>query len=192
MSIRRKRTLAALFQQSDDLDKVLYQVLLVIVGSTLLTVSAKLHIPFWPVPITLQTLVVLLVADVFGFWLGIATVIIYLAEGAIGWPVFANGSGLDYFTGPSGGFLVGFVVSAALVGHLAERGYDRRWRTALIVFLAGDVVLFAFGIAWLTYLFGATRAIWMGLIPFAFAEAIKILLAMALLPYAWKIAGSRY
>ena len=189
---RRKRTLARTLLHSDDLDGMLCCGLLVIVGTVVLTLSAKVQIPFWPVPVTLQTLVVLLIGVVFGVRLGIATVAVYLAEGAIGWPVFAGGGGAEYFAGPTGGFLVGFLVAAGIVGYLAERGFDRKWKTALIVFLVGDAVLFAIGIAWLTYLFGFSEAITLGLKPFLLAEAVKIALAMMVLPFAWKYIGRRY
>jgi biotin transport system substrate-specific component len=189
---RRKRTLARTVLHFDDMDGMLCCGLLVIVGAVVLTLSAKVQIPFWPVPVTLQTLVVLLIGVVFGLRLGIATVAVYLAEGAIGWPVFAGGGGTEYFIGPTGGFLIGFLVAAGVVGYLAEHGFDRKWQTALVVFLVGDAVLFAFGVAWLSYLYGFSKAISLGLLPFLLAEAVKITLAMAALPFAWKYIGRWY
>ncbi len=189
---RRKRTLARTVLRSDDLDGILCCGLLVIVGTVVLTLSAKVQIPFWPVPVTVQTLVVLLIGVVFGLRLGIATIAVYLAEGAIGWPVFAGGGGAEYFAGPTGGFLIGFLFAAGIVGYLAERGFDRQWKTALIMFLAGDAVLFAIGITWLSYLYGVPMAISLGLKPFLLAEAVKVALAMAALPFAWRYIGSRY
>lgn len=177
---------------ADDADRVLWYGLLVVLGAAVLTLSAKVQIPFWPTPFTMQTLVVLLIGAVFGLRLGIATVAVYLAEGAVGWPVFAGGGGYAYFLGPTGGFLIGFLVAVAVVGYLAEHGFDRRWHTALIAFLAGDAVLFAFGLAWLIYLFGVADAISIGLTPFLLAEAVKITVAMAALPFAWRCVGPRF
>ncbi len=182
-------TLARAMVRMDDIDGLLLGGLLVVAGTAVLTVSAKIQLPFWPVPITMQTLVVLLIGAVYGLRLGIATVAIYLAEGAIGWPVFATGGGYDYFVGPSGGFLIGFLVAAAVVGYLAEHGFDRRWQTALFAFLIGDAVLFGFGVAWLTHLFGFSKALSLGLLPYLPAEAVKVTLAMVTLPFAWKYIG---
>lgn len=184
-------TLARAIVRMDDIDGLLFCGLLVIAGAALLTVSAKIQLPFWPVPITMQTLVVLLIGAVYGLRLGVATIAIYLAEGAFGWPVFATGGGYSYFVGPSGGFLIGFLVAAAVVGYLAEHGFDRRWQTALFAFLIGDAVLFGFGIAWLTYLFGFTKALSTGFLPYLPAEALKVTLAMLALPVAWKYIGRR-
>jgi biotin transport system substrate-specific component len=102
-------------------------VLLAVLGALLLTVAAYIKVPFWPVPLTMQTFVVLVVGAAYGARLGAATVTLYLAEGAAGLPVFAGGGGLAYMAGPTGGYLVGFLAAAAVIGWLAERGFDRRW-----------------------------------------------------------------
>ncbi len=183
-------TLARTMLNWDGEDGLLCCGLLVLAGAALLTISAKVQVPFWPAPITMQTFVVLLIGAGFGLRLGLATVGVYLAEGAAGWPVFAGGSGYAYFAGPAGGYLIGFLAAVAVVGFMAERGYDRRWHTALLTFLIGDIVLFAFGLAWLAHLFGIWKAIAVGLLPYLLAEASKIALAMAILPFIWKFVGS--
>ena len=124
---------------------VVRNLILAIVGSLALWVSAKLSIPFWPVPLTMQTLVVLVIGMAFGARLGAATVLLYLAEGAVGLPVFSGtpekGIGLAYMMSTTGGYLVGFVLAAGAVGFLAERGWDRSpVKTALAMVLLTLVV----------------------------------------------------
>lgn len=167
--------------------------LLALAGTLLLTVSAKLQIPFWPVPMTLQTFVVLVLGVAFGWKLGGLTVALYLAEGAVGLPVFAGtperGIGLAYMAGPTGGYLAGFVAAAALCGWLAERGWDRGpWHTALAM-TAGHLLILFLGWAWLAILLGPGKAYDAGVAPFYAATAAKTLLAVIALPLAWKIVG---
>src|SRR5882724_2427393 len=121
----------------------------VVLGVCVLTLSAKIQVPFWPVPMTLQTLAVLMLAMGYGARLGAATVVAYLIAGAAGLPVFAGtperGIGLAYMMGPTGGFLVGFVLAAWLAGVLAERGWDRSFLKCAAAMLIGHVVIFAAG-----------------------------------------------
>ncbi|MCX8102554.1 MAG: biotin transporter BioY [Geminicoccaceae bacterium] len=166
-------------------------IVLIVAGSLLLTLSAKVQVPFWPVPMTMQTFVVLLIGATYGARLGAATLAAYLALGAAGLPVFASGAGPAYMMGPTGGYLVGFLVAAWLVGKLAERGLDRRVLTALPMFLVGDVVILALGVSWLATLIGFEKAWAAGVLPFLPAEALKIALAMALLPLAWRLGERR-
>ena len=168
---------------------------LAVVATLALTLSAKLQIPFWPVPLTLQTLVVLLVGTAFGWKLGSATLLLYLAEGALGMPVFAGtparGIGLAYMVGPTGGYLAGFVAGAALCGWLAERGWDRSvWRTAVAMTL-GHVLILALGWAWLAKLIGPQKAYAAGIAPFYLATLVKTALAVALLPAVWAAVKGR-
>jgi biotin transport system substrate-specific component len=168
---------------------------LTLLGSLALAASAKLQVPFYPVPMTMQSLVVLLLGMAFGWRLGTATVLLYLAEGLAGLPVFAGtpekGIGLAYMMGPTGGYLVGFVFAAALLGWLAERGWDRSlWRTALALSL-GHALLFAPGIAWLAVFVGWPKAVALGLTPFLWGSVVKTALGVALVPAAWAVFGRR-
>ncbi len=182
-------TLAGALWPAKENTRWLRATVLVLVGTALLTLSAKIQVPFWPVQMSMQTFAVLVIGAVYGARLAGATVALYLAQGAIGLPVFGLGAGLAYMAGPTGGYLIGFLVAAIVVGWLAERGFDRRWPTALAAFLIGDIIIFAFGIAWLTGLIGFEKAVAGGLLPFLPAEALKIALAMAVLPLAWKVVG---
>jgi biotin transport system substrate-specific component len=168
--------------------------LAVVVGVCVLTLSAKIQVPFWPVPMTLQTLAVLMLAMGYGARLGAATVVAYLIAGSAGLPVFAGtperGIGLAYMMGPTGGFLLGFVLAAWLAGMLAERGWDRSFLKCAAAMLIGHVVIFAAGLAWLTALMGAAKAIDIGLLPFLAASAVKIALGAALMPLLWRAIGS--
>ena len=170
-------------------------VALAIAGSLLLTLSAKLQIPFWPVPMTMQTFVVLVIGTAFGWRLGAATVALYLLEGAVGLPVFAGtperGIGLAYMMGPTAGFLVGFVIAAWIVGFLAERGWDRNFLTCGAAMIAGHVAISLSGVVWLAILFGTTKAIDIGLVPFLASSALKTALGTATMPLIWRIVARR-
>lgn len=164
------------------------QIALVIGGSLLLAASAHMKVPFWPVPMTMQTFVVLMIGAVYGRNLALATVAAYLVEGAAGLPFFAAGGGIAILAGPTAGYLIGFLVAAGLVGHLANRGMGRSLASAIPIFIAGDAAIFLCGVAWLSTLIGFEAAIVNGLVPFLLAEVVKIALACALLPWAWKRA----
>jgi biotin transport system substrate-specific component len=168
----------------------------VIVGSLLLTASAKLAIPFWPVPVTLQTLVVLCLGMVLGPKLGAAAVIAYLAQGAAGLPVFAGtpekGIGIAYMVGPTGGYLLGFVVAAYVVGWLAERRWDRHVVGTVAAMVIGNVLIYSFGLAWLGQVVGWDKPVLdFGLKPFILGDLAKIVIAAALLPTLWRLFGKR-
>lgn len=197
------RSLAAALWPTTGRETLVKSVMIAVVGSLLLWASAKVQIPFWPVPMTMQTYVVLVIGATCGWRLGAATVMLYLAQGALGLPVFANtperGIGLAYMAGPTGGYLVGFVVSVVMVGWLAERGWGRSLTKMTIAMIAGHAAIFVFGVAWLTYLFafvfgvpeGTTAfgaAIAAGLTPFLAGTVLKTALAAATIPLAWKAA----
>lgn len=148
-------------------------------GSALLALSAHVALPFWPVPLTLQTLAVLLIGTVAGPRLGLACVLAYLAEGLAGLPVFAAGAGPAVLLGPTGGYLLGYLPAVALAGLAAGRGRGSALRTVLI-FCAADAVVFAFGLARLAALVGGSKAVEFGLAPFLPGESLKIALATAL------------
>jgi biotin transport system substrate-specific component len=172
----------------------LRQLALVTAGSLLVALLAQVRIPlpFTPVPLTGQTLAVLLVGAALGSRGGAASLALYLVAGALGLPVFTGwGSGLAHLAGPTGGYLLGFVVAAFVVGWLCERRLDRRWRTALLPFLAGELVIYACGLPWLAAYVGAENALAAGLWPFLPGDALKLLLAALALPAAWRAVESR-
>ena len=165
--------------------------LLALVGTLALTVSAKTQIPFWPIPMTMQTFVVLVIGMAYGSRLGVVTVALYLLEGALGMPVFAGtpekGVGIAYMMGPTGGYLLGFVVAAWACGWMAERGFDRSPLKSLVAMSVGHALIFVFGVVWLAQLMGFEKAVMVGVVPFWAATIAKTLLGVVALPMAWKL-----
>lgn len=167
-------------------------VLLVLAGTGFVALAAqvKISLGFTPVPITGQTFAVLLVGASLGALLGLASLGLYLFVGALGAPIYAEGQGgWDVLTGPTGGYIVGFCCAAALVGWMAQRRWDRRFSSAVAAMLTGNVVIYLFGLPWLareigTGLEGTLEA---GLYPFVVGDLLKLYLAGALLPSAWKL-----
>jgi biotin transport system substrate-specific component len=155
-----------------------------VLGSLILWASAKISVPFWPVPMTLQTGAVLLIGAAYGWRLGLATVVLYLAQGAAGLPVFQGtppGMGIPYMLGPTGGYLAGFAVAAAIVGWLAERGWDRGPVKLYAAMLIADAAIFAFGLAWLGTVIGWDKPVLeLGFYPFILGDLLKIALAACL------------
>jgi biotin transport system substrate-specific component len=121
-----------------------------------------------------------LIAATYGRNLAVATVIAYLAQGAIGLPVFATGGGIAYMTGPTGGYLAGFIAAAAIVGHAVDRGLDRNLFTLFGAMMLGEVAILALGAAWLAVLIGAEKALAFGVGPFIVTDVVKIALATAI------------
>lgn len=187
--------ISVIWPTASSADRVLRAAVLAVLGSLILWASAKIHIPFWPVPMTMQTFAVLVLGAAYGWRLGSATVILYLAEGAMGLPVFSGtperGIGIVYMAGPTGGYLIGFVAAAAFVGWLAERGWDRSLWRMLIAMTVGHALVFLFGLAWLASLIGFEQAIAAGLTPFWTATVLKTALAAAVLPLAWRAVAGR-
>ena len=159
--------------------------LFVVGGSLLLALAAHVAVPFWPVPITLQTFAVLLIGAVGGPQLAAVTVLAYLVEGLLGLPVFARGAGLATLAGPTGGYLVGYVPAAVLAGLAARKGWLSGPIRTIACFVVADAVVFAFGLSWLSLSVGWSKVIAAGLTPFLLGEAIKIGLATALIQM-WK------
>jgi biotin transport system substrate-specific component len=154
----------------------------VVVGSALLALSAHVQVPFWPVRLSMQSFVVLAIGLACGRQVGTATVLAYLAEGAVGLPVFQGGAGLAYMAGPTGGYLLGFLLAVVTVGTLADHGAARCWHGAFTILLLGIVLIYLPGVAWLAMLFGLAKSIALGLTPFLPAEACKLGLAVVLAP----------
>jgi len=164
---------------------------LIVLGSLLIAALAQIEIilPFTPVPITGQTFGVLLIGAALGSKRGAAAMILYITEGAMGLPFFAGGgSGLSILTGATAGYLAGFVGAVYVVGWLAERGLERSVRTSIIPFLVGTVIIYVFGVAWLSIVLGSfSKAITLGIVPFLVGDAIKLVVAALALPAAWKL-----
>lgn len=150
-------------------------------------------VPGTPVPITGQTFAVLLSGAALGKWLGSASQLLYVSLGAIGLPFYADGAGgWEAATGATAGYLIGFVAASWVVGYFAERQQDRKVSTAIPAFLAGNAVIYLFGVTWLAYSLEVTwqEAAVLGLVPFILGDLLKIVLAGVLLPATWKLVGA--
>lgn len=171
------------------------QAALVALGVALLIISAKIRIPMWPVPITMGTFAVLCLGAAYGIRLGLVTILVYMAIGALGFNVFSGSSaesfGLAYMMGGTGGYLVGFVLATLVMGYLGTRGWDRSVPWMALAMLIGNVVIYVPGLLWLGQLFGWDKPIleW-GLWPFLVGDALKLALAAMLLPLVWKALGA--
>lgn len=168
--------------------------LLVALGVAALTLAAKLRVPMWPVPVTMGTFAVLTIGAVYGARLAGLTLLVYLALGLAGVAVFAGDSaGLAYMAGPTAGYLLGYLVAAVLVGWLAGRGWSRSVPGMVAALALGNVVIYAFGLPWMAYLFLAERgAEWVlqwGMTNFLLGDALKLALAALLVPGLWKLAA---
>jgi biotin transport system substrate-specific component len=167
-------------------------VVLAVLGSLLLAISAKVQVPMWPVPMTMQSFVVTVIGMAFGARLAGATVGLYLLQGAVGLPVFASGAGLLYMAGPTGGYLAGFLAAAIVCGTLAERGWDRSVAGTLAAMTIGTVIIMLPGYLWLGHVIGWDKDVFaLGVGPFIAGSVVKILLGAATLPLAWRLLRQR-
>lgn len=173
----------------------LRDLILIVLGTLFVAALAqvKVPLPFTPVPLTGQTFAVLLVGAALGSKRALGSMVLYLALGALGLPVFAGGaSGVAYLSGATLGYLVGFVIAAYLIGLMAERGLERSVRTSFIPFLAGTLIIYICGVAWLSLVLGSlSRAVAAGLLPFLIGDSIKLIAAALALPAAWKFVGTK-
>ena len=164
---------------------------LILLGALFVAALAQVEIPlpFTPVPITGQTFGVLLVGAALGSKRGALSLASYLAVGGIGLPFFAGGAhGWNIVLGATGGYLIGFVIAAYVVGLLAERGLERSVRTSIIPFFVGTLIIYICGVAWLAIVLGSlSKALAAGFIPFLLGDAIKLAAAAIVLPAAWKL-----
>ena len=167
---------------------------------TAIAAQVSIHLPFTPVPLTLQPMVVLLGGAALGSRLGAASQMLYLAAGIAGLPVFAASAVLPpgplRLLGPTGGYLMSYPLAAFVTGWLAERGFDRRYVTSVLAMAAGLAVIFACGVAWLAWFArpaaaGLDAALRTGFLAFLPVDIYKILVAAAILPAVWKITGQR-
>ena len=164
---------------------------LVVFGSLLLAVSAQFKIPLYPVPVTGQTLVVLLIGMTYGPRLGGITLAAYLFEGALGLPVFAGGAaGVAVLMGPTAGYLFGFLLAAIAMGYLAERGMGRTVVSTIAAMVIGNCVIYLCGALWLANFIGFGQAIAAGVLPFLYGDALKLVVAAGLMPWAWRAVKS--
>jgi biotin transport system substrate-specific component len=171
--------------RSGGFSGVLRAAILVAFGTALLTLSAKINLPLPYVPMTLQTFVVLVIGVAYGWRLGSATVLAYLAQGAMGWPVFAGPvGGLAPLVGPTAGYLVGFLAAVFVTGWLSERGWDRSVPLLFVAMGIGHVIILGAGFAWLAFgmKLGVEKAWLVGILPFVAASVVKNALGAVLVP----------
>jgi biotin transport system substrate-specific component len=200
----RQTSQGALAPTLFNVGRVGREVALVLAGTALLAIAAKVKVPFFPVPMTLQTLAVMVIAATYGMRLGTLTVAAYLLEGALGLPVFTNTPPVianpAYFLGPTGGFLAGFLVLAAIVGHAVDRGFDRSAPKLIAALLVGDIALFALGFAWLAGFavlpngaagLGMAKAWAGGVAPFVLGDLLKVALTGLAVPAVWSLIATR-
>lgn len=170
---------------------------LILIGTALIALSARvvILIPGNPVPLTGQTFGVLLAAGALGFRRGLAATLLYVLIGVVGLPVFAEGKhGLPILLGATGGYLIGFVVASAIVGRLAELGWDRNIFGGLGAMLIGSLAIYLVGVPWLAYVAfegDLSKGIAAGMTPFLLWDGFKVLLAAAAFPAAWWFVGRR-
>ncbi len=167
---------------------------LILIGVLIVSVCAQIYIPIKPVPFTGQTFAVLVVGGALGFRRGVMSLGLYLLLGAVGLPIFAQAkSHIDVVLGPSGGYLVGFVLAAAVIGRLAELGWDRNIAGSVAAMLIGNVLIYAVGLPWLGVVggFSLQDTIAYGLTPFLAWDAAKLAVAAAIFPATWWIVGRR-
>lgn len=186
-------TLAGQMIGAQGMRGLVVRLVLVVASAGLLTIAAKVKVPFYPVPMTLQTLAVVMIGATLGARLGAAAIVLYVCEGLAGLPVFTNTppqiAGPAYVMGPTGGYLLGFLFAVMIVGSAARRGLDRSIVQFAFVLLGAEIVLFACGVAWLVGSLGISlaRAYEVGVLPFLPGEAVKMTLAALLMPAMWQM-----
>jgi len=183
-------TVADVLRPCEKNRALFYDIALIIGGSMLIALCArfKFFLPFSRVPVTAQTLAVLMIGALFGSRRGCLAALAYVIAGTAGLPIFSTGGGLAVLRGFSGGYLVGFAPAAFLTGRLAEKGWDRRIATTVPAMVLGNIVIYAFGLAWLSCLPGV-NVLREGLFPFILGDLLKIVLAAIALPSGWKLLG---
>jgi biotin transport system substrate-specific component len=193
-SVTNNKVLTELFGASEGTMRLAKQAALMVAGIVVLSIAAKIKVPMWPVPITMGTFAVLSIGAAYGARLGLATIFGYMLIGALGYDVFAGSSaekfGLEYMTGGTGGYLVGYVLATVLLGTLARKGWDRSAPKMAGAMLLGNVLIYVPGVIWLGMLYGWDKPIlaW-GLTPFLVGDAVKLVLAAALFPAIWKLTS---
>ena len=174
VTLTTPNTILGVLEPKTSTERLLSNIAVVLIGTLLITAAAKINVPTWPVPVTLQSFAVAALAAAFGWRVGVATVVAYLVEGAIGVPVFATGGGIGYLMGPTGGFLLGFIPMAYVIGRAADLGGSGRLVMLFVAMLVADALLFALGFGWLLAL--GSNAAWLdhsNLVGSAFAKAVQ-------------------
>lgn len=172
----------------DNKTKVLVRdVVLVLSFAVITALCSQLKLEIGPIPITMQTFAVVLAGALLGSKRGALSQVAYLAGGLAGIPWFSRGGGMIYVLSPTFGYIVGFVIAAYIIGRLAEKGWDRRIKTAVLAMLAGNIFIYIFGLSWLTRFVGMEAVLAVGLYPFIVGDLLKILLAGVALPLGWKL-----
>ena len=170
---------------------LLWTLAIVLLGPLTIALSARVNVPMFPVPMTMQTFAIVLIAAMSGRNLAVTTVAAYLAQGAAGLPMFASGAGIAYFAGPTGGYLVGFLAAAWIVGTLADRGWNGSVPRAFAAATLGHAVIFLGGVSWLAVLIGFEAAVAGGLVPFIPGTIVKSALAAAVLAMTLRGAATK-
>ncbi len=186
-------TLANRIWPQANSNAILRNIVLAIGGSILVAIAAHIAVVQLPVPLTLQTFAVLCVGGALGMRLGAASLALYAAEGAAGLPVFApTPDGYPGITGPTGGYVLGFIAAAALVGYLTEKGWDSSLPKMIVAMLLGAAILYIPGLAWLsTFVGGMGKAVEYGFTPFWLADIIKAIIAALGFQAAWMGLGKK-
>jgi len=185
--MNKDRILINKLKTFENFNSNVVSILLVLFGTILLAISAKIQLPFWPVPMTMQTFVIFLIGMTYSVRLSFITVSMYLFEGALGLPVFASGGGIAYLVGPTSGYLYGMLISSVVISYLANLGFSKTYLKTSISLLIGSFIIFLFGILYLGSIIGYEKAIIAGLLPFIPSELFKIALAVSLIPTIQKI-----
>lgn len=190
--LKHKTIYDALFEQKN----ILVDIILMVSSVVFLAVLANITIPIWPVPITMQTFGIFMIAFFFGSRKGLLTIALYIAAGLLGFGVFAgHKSGIAALLGPTGGYIIGFAVAVFVVGYMIEKGFGRTKSSVLLCMAIGNVIVYILGLIGLGIFLdsiGKFNGVWpllmSGLIPFLVGDAIKIAMAIALFPIAWNLS----
>jgi biotin transporter BioY len=188
MEVKKLTLIDVILPQIENKTLALVKDILLVLSFTLLTaISAKFKIEIGPVPITGQTFAVLLSGALLGSKRGAISQFFYLLGGLAGIPWFARGGGIAYLMSPTFGYIVGFVLTAFVVGFLCEKGFDRKIETAILAMLLGNILIYLPGLLWLARFVGWVKVLAVGLYPFIIGDTIKLLLAALILPLGWKL-----
>jgi len=186
-TLNKNKTLYELYFNSRN---VFLDIFMVLVSVVFLGIMANIRIPLWPVPITMQTFGVFLVAFFFGSRKGLLSILAYILAGIVGFGVFSGGaSGISALMGPTGGYILGFLATVFVVGYMIEKGYGRSRRSVLLCMVVGNLLIYVFGVIGLRFYFAEFtwwKIMMVGVIPFLIGDLIKIIGAVALFPYLWK------